>query len=161
MAQQNQQFNAGLGQQTGQFNAGLQQQAGLANQQSQLSTNAQNNSAGLAGAGLLSGLTGQASSNVNANDQWKLQQAQGVNSLLQPYLSGVPTSQPTYSNTAGSAIGGGLAGLQLGSQLGGLFGGGGSGATSLQTNGSAANYQVAPTNLPVQSFGYEIGRAHV
>lgn len=145
--------NAGMAQQSNQFNAGLQQQTGLANQQAQLSTNAQNNGQLLGGAGLLSGLTGQASANVNANDSWKLQQAQGVNSLLQPYLSNMPTSQPQYQNTAGSVIGGGLAGLQLGSQLGGMFGGN-SGATSLQTNGSAANYQVAPTNLPVQQFGY-------
>jgi hypothetical protein len=165
MAQQNGQFNAGLAQQTGQynasmgqnnnqFNAGLAQQTGLANQQSQLSTNAQNNGQLLGGAGLLSGLTNQASANVNANDQWKLQQAQGVNSLLQPYLSGIPSQQPQYQNTAGSVLGGGLAGLQLGSQLGGMFGGGGSGATSLQTKGSAADYQIAPSNLPVQQFGY-------
>jgi len=153
MTQQNNQFNAGLAQQTGQFNAGLGQQAGLANQQAQLATNAQNNSSNLAGAGLLSGLTGQASAQVNANDNWKLDRTQAVNSLLQPYLAGSPTQNPVSANGAGSALGGGLMGLQLGSQLGGLFGGS-SGATSLQTTGSAGNYGFAPSNLPVQSFPY-------
>lgn len=135
MAQQNNQFNAGLGQANNQFNAnlgqnnsqfnvGLQQQAGLANQQSQLSTNAQNSSNNLAGAGLLSGLLGNASNQVNFNDAWKLNQAQGVNSLLAPYLLAGSTqanTQPVYQNRAAGALGGALAG----GQLGGLFGDGG------------------------------------
>lgn len=134
MAQQNGQFNAGLAQQTGQynasmgqnnnqFNAGLAQQTGLANQQSQLSTNAQNNGQLLGGAGMLAGLSGQASGQVNANDQWKLQQAQGVNSLLAPYLganSSSTTSQPLYNSPVGTAAGGAM----MGGQLAGLFGGG-------------------------------------
>jgi hypothetical protein len=122
MYQNNNQFNAGLGQQTGQFNAGLQQQAGLANQQSQLSTNAQNNGQLLGGAGMLAGLSGQASSQVNANDNWKLQQAQGVNSLLAPYLganSSSSSTQPLYNNATGSALGGAM----MGGQLAGMFGG--------------------------------------
>jgi hypothetical protein len=129
MAQQNNQFNAGLGQQTGQYNAGLQQQAGLANQQSQLSTNAQNNGQLLNGASMLSGLSGQASGQVNANDNWKLQQAQGVNSLLAPYLganSSATSTQPLYNNATGSAVGGAM----LGGQLAGIFGGGGNTSTA-------------------------------
>lgn len=120
--------NANLTQQNNQFNAGLQQQAALANQQAQLGTNAQNNSSNLAGAGLLSGLLGQANANVNANDNWALNRAQGVNSLLAPYLAG-QQSQPMTANGAGSAIGGGLMGLQLGGQLAGLFGGGSGGSS--------------------------------
>lgn len=142
MAQQNGQFNAGLAQQTGQFNAnlgqnnaqfnaGLQQQGGLANQQSQLSTNAQNSSNNLAGAGLLSGLLGNASGQVNYNDGYALNQAQGVNSLLAPYLGGQRSgtssqTDPLYSSTMGNAIGG----AGLGSQLGSLFGGGTSTSSS-------------------------------
>ncbi len=149
--------NASMAQQNQQFNAGLGQQAGLANQQSQLATNAQNNSSNLAGAGLLSGLLGQASGQVNANDSWKLNQAQGVNSLLQPYLTGQPTQQPVASNAGAAGLGGAMQGLAFGNQLAGMFGGGagaGSGATSLQTTGSAGNYHYAPTQQPVQSFPY-------
>lgn len=124
LAQNNAQFNASQGQQNNQFNAGLQQQAGLANQNAQLGTNAQNNSSSLAGAGLLSGLLGGASSAVNANDNWNLTRAQGVNSLLQPYLSGAPTQNGVSSNSGAAALGGGLAGLSLGNSLGGLLGGG-------------------------------------
>ncbi len=114
--------NAGMHQQNQQFNAGLQQQAGLANQQSQLATNGQNTSAGLAGAGLLSGLLGNASNQVNANDNWGLGRAQGVNSLLAPYLganSSSSNTQPVYNNQGGNALGGAM----LGGQIASLFGG--------------------------------------
>ena len=156
LGQQNQQFNANLGQNNLQFNAGLAQQTGLANQNAQLTTNAQNNGQLLGGAGLLSGLSNQASGQVNANDNWKLQQAQGVNSLLQPYLSGVPNQQPVASNAGAAGLGGAMQGMAFGNSLGNMFGGStsGSGATALQTTGSAANYQYAPSQLPVQSFGY-------
>lgn len=120
--------NANLAQQNQQFNAGLQQQAGLANQQSQLATNGQNTSAGLAGAGLLSGLLGNASNQVNANDNWGLGRAQGVNSLLQPYLganSSSSSTQPVYNNQTGNALGGAM----LGGQIAGLFGGAAGGTT--------------------------------
>jgi hypothetical protein len=131
LGQNNNQFNAGLQQQTGQFNAnmgqnnqqfnaGLAQQTGLANQQSQLSTNAQNTSASLNGAGMLTGLFGQANDQVNANDNWKLNRAQGVNNLLAPYITG-SQQQPQYQSTAGAALGGGLAGMQLGGALGNAF----------------------------------------
>ena len=129
LQQQTGQFNANLGQNNNQFNAGLQQQAGLANQQSQLSTNAQNNGTSLAGAGLLSGLLGNASNQVNANDSWKLNQAQGVNSLLAPYLganSSSSSTQPVYSNQVGNALGGAM----MGGQLAGMFGGSNSGGSS-------------------------------
>jgi len=176
MAQQNNQFNAGLGQQTGQYNAGLQQQAGLANQQSQLSTNAQNNGQLLNGASMLSGLSGQASGQVNANDNWKLQQAQGVNSLLAPYLganNSSTTSQPLYNNPVAAGVGGGLMGAQLGgafgggtdynairngtnagSNLGNMLGFGGPASTSLQTNGSAGSYNPSVSTLQVPSLGF-------
>ena len=144
--------NAGMAQQNNQFNAGLGQQTNLANLQSQLSTNAQNSGNNLAGAGLLSGLLGNASNQVNASDNWQLGRAQGVNSLLAPYLganSSTTNSQPLYQNQGGNALGGAL----LGSQLSSLFGGG-SGASSLQTTGSAGNYHYAPSNLPVMPFTY-------
>lgn len=109
--------NAGMAQQNQQFNAGLQH-----------SNNGQNSSAGLAGAGLLSGLLGNASNQVNANDNWGLGRAQGVNSLLAPYLganSSSSSSQPVYNNQGGNALGGAM----LGGQIAGLFGGGSGGTT--------------------------------
>jgi len=111
--------NAGMQQQNNQFNASL-------GQHGQLATNALNSSNNLAGAGLLSGLLGNASNQVNANDNWQLGRYQGVNSLLAPYLSAnssQSTTQPLYQNRVGGALGGALAG----SQLAGLFGGFGPG----------------------------------
>lgn len=151
-------FNAGLQQQTNLANAGFDQQAGLSNQAAQLSTNAQNNSALLGGAGLLSGLTQQAGQTVNANDNYELNRAQQVNGLLSPYLTNSNGGQAAQQQSvSGQTIGGALSGLALGNQLGGLLGGGGpSGATSLQTQGSAASMPTgwAPSQLPVQSFGF-------
>lgn len=121
LGQNNNQFNANLGQNNLQFNAGLAQQTGLANQQSQLSTNAQNTSASLNGAGMLTGLFGQANDQVNANDNWKLNRAQGVNNLLAPYITGSQQQPQQYQSTAGAALGGGLAGMQLGGALGNVF----------------------------------------
>jgi len=131
-------YNAGQSQQNNQFNAGLQQQTNLANQQAQLSTNAQNNGALLGGAGLLSGLLGQVQGTVNQNDNWALNRAQGVNSLLAPYLganSSTTNTQPLYSNPTGNAI----AGLGMGAQLGGLFGGSTSGQFSGEKMGGLAD----------------------
>lgn len=124
LRQQTNMSNADRAQQNNQFNAGLQQQTGLANQGAQLTTNAQNNSAGLGGAGLLSGLLGQVSGNVNANDNWNLTRAQGVNSLIAPLIGASPTQNPVASNSGAAALGGGLAGLSMGNSLAGLFGGG-------------------------------------
>lgn len=135
--------NAALAQNNQQFNAGLGQQTNLANLQSQLTTNAQNSSNNLAGAGLLSGLLGNASNQVNASDNWQLGRAQGVNSLLAPYLganSSTTNSQPLYSNSTGNALGGAMLGANLSSLFGGssggttgtlgsLFGGGGWGTS--------------------------------
>lgn len=129
LRQQTNMSNADRAQQNNQFNAGLQQQTGLANQGAQLTTNAQNNSAGLGGAGLLSGLLGQVSGNVNANDNWSLNRAGQVSSLLAPLLGvnqSTSRTDPLYSNTMGNAI----AGLGMGSQLAGLFGGGGQSGSS-------------------------------
>lgn len=102
----------------GKFNSGLLQSA-------QLTTNAQNNSSLLGGAGLLSGLTGQAGATVNANDNFDLNRAQQVNGLLAPYLSKIGGGQVApAANTGAAALGGGLAGLSLGNSLSGMFGGG-------------------------------------
>lgn len=135
-------------------NAAFQQQANLANQQSQLSTNGQNASSLLGGAGLLSGLFGQVGGNVNAYDNYGINRAQQVNGLLAPYM-GVngtqSTTTPLYNSTSGNILGGALAGLSMGNSLGSLFGGPSN--TSLQTTGSAGNYSLAPSNLPVPSFG--------
>ncbi len=152
--------NANMYQQNNQFNAGLQQQAGLANQQSQLTTNAQNNGQLLGGAGLLSGLLGQASGQVNANDNWGLNRAQGVNSLLAPYLganSSTTNSQPLYSNSTGNALGGAM----LGANLSSLFGGGTDYSAIRNSNGAGTPAPSgllptgwAPSNLPVMPFPF-------
>lgn len=142
--------NAGLAQNNQQFNAGLQQQ-----------NNAQNNSSNLAGAGLLSGLLGQASGQVNANDSWKLNQAQGVNSLLAPYLSANSSqtnTQPLYNSPVGNAVGGAM----LGGQLAGLFGGGGTDYSAIRNSNGAGTPAPsgllptgwAPSNLPVMPFPF-------
>lgn len=115
-------FNAGLQQQTNLTNAGQAQQNNQFNAGMQLNTNAQNNSAALGGAGLLSGLLGQAQGTVDQNDNWSLNRAQGVNSLLAPYLganSSTSRTDPLYSNPVGNAV----SGLGLGSMLGNLGGG--------------------------------------
>ena len=115
-------FNASLAQNNNQFNAGQQQQVNLANQGAQLSTNAQNNGSLLAGAGLLSGMTGQAANTVNANDNYDLNRAQGVNGLLAPYMGmnqSSTSTQPLYQNTGANAIGGALTGLGLYNQFAG------------------------------------------
>jgi len=131
--------NAGLAQQSNLANAGFNQQTGLANQQAQLSgalagqqaqltTNAQNNSAALGGAGLLGGLLGQAGNSVNAQDMYGINKAQQVNGLLAPYLSANQSStstQPLYQNQGNNILGGALAG----GQLAGLFGGSSSGSS--------------------------------
>jgi len=120
--------NAGLAQNANQFNAGLQQQTNLANLQAQLTNNGQNNSSAAVGGGLLSGLLGQTSGAVNAQDNYGINKAQGVNSLLAPYLganSSTTNSQPLYSNPTGNALGGAL----MGGQLAGMFGGSSSGSS--------------------------------
>lgn len=151
------QTNAGYNQQTNLTNAGFNQQTGLANQGAQLSTNAQNNSSAIAGGSMLGGLLNQAGGAVNAQDNYALNRAGQVNGLLAPYLNnnGVG-AQPMYQNVAGQTMSGAMGGLALGNQLAGMFGGSsGSGATSLQTTGSAASMPTgwAPSQLPVQSFG--------
>ncbi|MEH6435771.1 hypothetical protein [Massilia sp. DD77] len=128
------------------MNVGNTQQTNLANLGAQLQTNGQNNSSSLAGAGLLSGLLGGASTAVNAQDNWGLSRAQGVNSLLAPFMANTPTQQPVSSNSGAAALGGGLAGLSFGNSLAGLFGGP-SGATSLRTTGSAGNLLTNPGTL--------------
>lgn len=143
------------------INAGFQQQTNQGNQQSQLATNGQNNSSLLGGAGLLSGLFGQVGNNLNAHDNYSLDRARQVNSLLAPYLAGAPNQQPVSANVGANALGGGLAGLQLGGQLAGMFGGGQTtdygairNSNGAGTPVSAGNYSFSPTSAPVPSFGY-------
>lgn len=126
--------NASNQQQANLTNAGYQQQTSLANLQALLQSQQQNNSAALGGAGLLGGLLSQASGTVNAQDNYGLARAQGVNSLLAPYLSAnssTSTSSPLYSNTTGNLLGGAM----LGSQLKNLFGG-------TDGSGSVENYLI-------------------
>lgn len=140
--------NAALYQNNNQFNAGLQQQAGLANQQAQLTTNAQNNGQLLGGAGLLSGLLGNAGQQVNANDNYALNRAQGVNSLLAPYLganSSTTNSQPLYNSPGGNAIGGAL----LGGSLSSLFGGTTDYSAIRNGTPAAGSFNFTPSNLPI------------
>lgn len=124
--------NAGLQQQTNLANLGTTQQTNMANQASQLQTNAQNNAGVTTGAGMLGGLLGQANSGLNAGTGY----AQGVNSLIQPYLgANQTTTQPYYANTASNVMGGAL----MGSQLGSLFGGStGSGSSLANMKGSTS-----------------------
>lgn len=105
--------NAQLGQQNNQFNAQMQQQ-----------NNALNTNRAQTGMAGLSGVLGTAYQNAGNQDAYALNRAQGVNSLLQPYLGmgGSQTSTtPMYSNSAGSALSGGLMGLQLGQGLMGML----------------------------------------
>lgn len=114
--------------------ADRQQAANGANLQAQLGTNGLNANSALAGSGLLNGLTGNAYT-VGQNDQnYGINRAQQVNGLLAPYLSANQSntmSQPLYSNPSGNALGGALAGYGLASSstgkglldsLGSLFG---------------------------------------
>lgn len=98
------------------INAGFGQQTNLANQQAQLATNQMNNGATLGGAGILGDLGSMASGAANSD----VTRAQGVNSLLAPYMSansGSTSSQPLYQNTAGNIFGGAAAGLGLYNQF--------------------------------------------
>lgn len=148
LAQNTNQFNANNAQNNNQFNAGQQQQVNLANQGAQLSTNAQNNGSLLAGAGLLGGLTSQAGAAVNANDNYDLNRAQGVNGLLAPYLSAnqsQTTTQPLSQNTGANMLGGAMAGLGLYNQFAGN-----SSLPSLQTNYAQPITATAqPNNMPI------------
>jgi hypothetical protein len=95
-------------------------QFGLANQGAQLQTNAQNNAAGIAGAGSLQGMLSLLSSYGNASDNFGINRAGQVNELLRPYMTANQTTistQPNYTNNASSAVGGALAGLNLYNQF--------------------------------------------
>lgn len=83
---------------------------------------AQNKSAGIAGAGLLGGLLGQNYNTAQNADNYQINRAQQVNGLLSPYLGANQSqtnSQPLYQNTAGNVLGGAL----MGNQLAGMFNG--------------------------------------
>jgi hypothetical protein len=87
------------------FNAGTTNQVNSANTASRIS-----------GIGLLNGMTTQAGNTVNAQNNYDLTRAQGVTSLLAPFIGvngSSTTTQPVYQNTAGNIIGGATAGLGL------------------------------------------------
>jgi hypothetical protein len=109
------QFNASQTQQANQFNAGLQSQQ-----------NQQNNSAAVAGSGLLSGLLGQAYNTGSSQNNYDLNQYSAINSLLSPYLNANATttttgSQPLYSNQGAGILGGVSSGLGIFNKLKGLL----------------------------------------
>jgi hypothetical protein len=118
--------NAQMGQQNNQFNAQMQQQA------NQLNTN--RTQTGMAG---LSGLLGTAYQQAGNQDNYDINRAQQVNSLLYPYLgkTQAPQPAPVYSNSAGAAMGGGLMGLQLAQGLMGAFNKGGNGTGGFTGSG--------------------------
>lgn len=81
-----------------------------------------NNGAALGGAGLLGGLTGSAYGTANNDQNYGLNRAGAVNSLLTPYLGAnrsTTDTQPIYQNTANNVVGGMLGGLQLSGLMGG------------------------------------------
>jgi hypothetical protein len=123
--------NANTANQAEFMNVGNSFDASKFNASTQNQVNQANAGNAAAGAGLLGGLLGQTYGVGNAQDNYGLTRAQGVNGLLAPYLSANSTTtstQPLYQNTANNVLGGALGGLQLG----GLLGGGGktsSGAT--------------------------------
>lgn len=135
MAQQANMANQAIGTNMSQFAAQQGQNAQMANAQMQQQTNALNTNRAQTGMAGLSGLLGQAYQQAGNQDAYALNRAQGVNSLLAPYMGmgGSTTSTtPMYSNSAGSALSGGLMGLQLAQ---GLMGG--AGARSLGGNALA------------------------
>jgi hypothetical protein len=102
--------------------------------------NAQNTASAISGTGMLNGLLGQAQNTVSAQDNYALQHAQGVSSLLSPYIgtNGTTTSsQPIYQNTAGNLLGGAAAGLGLYSQYKQAIGNNSNGSNGI---GSSADY---------------------
>lgn len=95
-----------------------------------------NNSAGLAGAGLLGGLTSSMYGTAQNADNAGINRATQVNGLLSPYLSAnqsQTSTQPIYQNTAGNLLGGALGGLSLYNQFNKASG---SGTGSTQFSGA-------------------------
>jgi hypothetical protein len=147
LGQSNNQFNAGALNQGGQFNASLGQQANLANLQAQLGTNSLNSANQATGLGALSGLLGQAYGYGQNQDNFALNRAQQMNSLLAPYLSANSSSNinaPLYSNPGGNILGGAAAGLGLYNQFANL---GGSGNSNTGYN----TFNVSPGTAPVNT----------
>lgn len=132
--------NAQMGQQNNQFNAGLQAQ------NNQLNTN--RTQTGMAG---LSGLLGTAYQQAGNQDNYGINRAQQVNSLLAPYLAKnpVPQAPQVYANSAGAGIGGAMMGMQLGQGLAGLFQNSGS---STQTG--MGGYGIGPAGKQYDGHGW-------
>jgi hypothetical protein len=125
--------------------------AAMTNQQMQA-----NNQATTAGAGILSGLMGQAYGTAQNADNAGINRASQVNGLLSPYL-GANQSQtstnPVYQNTTGNVLGGAMAGLGLYNQFKGM--GGPAGGTSMFAAPSSVDNMAAtignqqlPISLP-------------
>lgn len=136
--------NQALSQQNNQFNAGLGNQTSLANLQAMLGTNSLNSANQATGMQGLSGLLGQIYGIGQNQDNFNINRAQQVNSLLAPYLSAnssSTTSSPIYQNTAGNILGGAAGALGLYNQFKGLGGGStntggfGAGIASMFPNG--------------------------
>lgn len=148
MLQNNNQFNAGLQQQTALANQAAQQQANLANQSSQQGANSLNSANQATGLGALSGLLGQAYGYGQNQDNFALNRAGQVNSLLAPYLSAnssSSTNTPLYSNPGGNILGGAAAGLGLYNQFANLGGGSSGGNSGFNT------FNVSPGTAPVNT----------
>lgn len=123
------QRNAEAQQRAAEFNAQLAQQANLANLQAQMGTNNLNQQGQLGGLGALSGLLGSVAGYGQNADNFALNRAQQVNSLLAPYLSmgGSSTqSQPLYQNQGANILGGAATGLGLYNTIKNLGSGSGS-----------------------------------
>lgn len=134
--------NSAQAQQTNAQNAAMYQQTNLANQQAQLSSN-QLNSANLAtGAGLQSGLLGQAYNYGTANDAYdrtKLGQIAGTLGQFTGYGGSSSNSQPYFTNPIGGAIGGATAGLGLYNAYKNANGGGGGSGGGVGSSQDYAN----------------------
>ncbi len=148
MQQQMASQNSAQGQQTNAQNAAMYQQTNLANQNAQLSTNQLNSANTAAGAGINSGLLGQAYNYGTANDAYDRTKTGQVAGLLAPftgYGGGSTSTQPYYTNTAGGLLGGATGALGLYNSFKQAAGG----------NGAASGQGIAGGGAPGQYYdGY-------
>lgn len=117
--------NQGAQNNASQFNASSGNSFLGQNLDASLQTMGMNNQRMMGGQGLLNGLLSSAYQYAGNQDQYGMNRASQVGSLLQPYLSRTPVPtqlQPVYNNSASSALGGAMAGLTLASRFGGNSG---------------------------------------
>lgn len=132
--------------------AAARQAADIANINAKLSTNALGANVQQQGISNLGGLLGSAYNVGQNQDQYALNQAGKVNSLIAPYLStnaSSTTSQPLYQNTMGNILGGATAGLGIAKQIGGLLGG-----TSNTTGAGTGNYGGGPPGTYFDGYSW-------